>query len=121
MKQQDSKAPVMDSPTRDLHLWALVLWIVSFGSLNAEPCLGTTERELAAIYGMPLIVRQRKGILEKFCLYRSAEYDIQVKYNGSTPWTLYAPQHKGTYVEWQRIAECFRPVYAKAQKKWEPA
>ena len=47
-----------------------------------------------------------------------AEYDIQVKYNGSTPWTLYAPQHKGTEVEWQRIAECFRPVLSKAKQKW---
>jgi UDP-GlcNAc:undecaprenyl-phosphate GlcNAc-1-phosphate transferase len=46
------------------------------------------------------------------------EYDIQVKYNGSTPWTLYAPKHKGTQVEWQRIAECFRPVLTKAKEKW---
>jgi UDP-GlcNAc:undecaprenyl-phosphate GlcNAc-1-phosphate transferase len=47
-----------------------------------------------------------------------AEYAIHVKYNGSTPWTLHAPQHKGTEVEWQRLAECFRPVYAKAKQKW---
>ena len=43
---------------------------------------------------------------------------IDVRYNGSTPWTLHAPKAKGTAVEWQRIAECFRPIYAKAREKW---
>jgi UDP-GlcNAc:undecaprenyl-phosphate GlcNAc-1-phosphate transferase len=46
---------------------------------------------------------------------------VRVRYNGSTPWTLHAPRSKGTTAEWQRIAECFRPVYAKAHKKWEAA
>jgi UDP-GlcNAc:undecaprenyl-phosphate GlcNAc-1-phosphate transferase len=43
---------------------------------------------------------------------------VEVKYNGSTSWTLHAPQHGGHPWEWQRIAECFRPVYLKAQEKW---
>ena len=43
---------------------------------------------------------------------------LEVRYNGSTPWTLHAPRAKGTTVEWQRIAECFRPVYVKAKTRW---
>ena len=46
------------------------------------------------------------------------EVSIDVRYNGSTPWRLHAPRAKGTTVEWQRIAECFRPIYAKAREKW---
>ncbi|HEV7868170.1 MAG TPA: MraY family glycosyltransferase [Chthoniobacteraceae bacterium] len=44
---------------------------------------------------------------------------IDVKYNGSTPWTLHAPRTKGAIEEWRRIAECFRPVYVKALAKWK--
>ena len=43
---------------------------------------------------------------------------IQVKYNGSDPWTLLAPRNEGTNGEWKRLAECFRPVYVKALIKW---
>jgi hypothetical protein len=43
---------------------------------------------------------------------------IHVKYNGVHPWTLYAPASEATLGEWQRIAECFRPVYVKALSKW---
>ena len=43
---------------------------------------------------------------------------LDIRYNGSTPWRLHAPRAKGTTVEWQRLAECFRPVYARAQEKW---
>lgn len=46
---------------------------------------------------------------------------VEVRYNGSTPWKLHAPRAKGTTAEWQRLAECFRPIYAKARKKWETA
>ena len=46
------------------------------------------------------------------------EVILDIRYNGSTPWRLHAPRAKGTTVEWQRIAECFRPIYAKAQEKW---
>ena len=46
---------------------------------------------------------------------------VHVKYNGSTPWTLHAPKAKGTTIEWQRTAECFRAVYARAQSKWANA
>lgn len=45
---------------------------------------------------------------------------IHVKYNGSTPWTLIAPRGRTTPRQWQRIAECFRPVFVKARAKWNP-
>lgn len=43
---------------------------------------------------------------------------VDVRYNGDTPWTLHAPLQRATLREWQRIAECFRPVYLKARAKW---
>ena len=46
------------------------------------------------------------------------EIVIEVRYNGSTPWKLHAPRAKGTTIEWQRLAECFRPVYVKGREKW---
>jgi UDP-GlcNAc:undecaprenyl-phosphate GlcNAc-1-phosphate transferase len=46
------------------------------------------------------------------------EVIVHVRYNGAKPWTLHAPRQKGTTVEWQRLAECFRPVMAKAAEKW---
>jgi hypothetical protein len=46
------------------------------------------------------------------------DFEIHVKYNGATPWTLRAPASKGNQSEWQRLAECFRPVYARAKAKW---
>ncbi len=79
--------------------------------LEAERC--QSAQEFWAIFEHTL---RRVGFVEQG--ESDAEYDIQVKYNGSTPWTLYAPQNKGTEVEWQRIAECFRPVLAKAKHKW---
>jgi UDP-GlcNAc:undecaprenyl-phosphate GlcNAc-1-phosphate transferase len=44
---------------------------------------------------------------------------VQVRYNGSIPWTLHAPRRRGSEREWQRLAECFRPVYARAKSKWQ--
>jgi UDP-GlcNAc:undecaprenyl-phosphate GlcNAc-1-phosphate transferase len=46
------------------------------------------------------------------------EVAIQVKYNGSEPWTLHASNEETSHKEWQRIAECFRPIYVKAVAKW---
>jgi len=46
------------------------------------------------------------------------EATVHVRYNGSTPWILHAPKARGSTGEWQRIAECFRPVYVKAKAKW---
>lgn len=79
--------------------------------LEAERC--HSAQEFWAIFEHTL---RRVGFVDKG--ESDAEYDIEVKYNGTTPWTLYAPQHKGTQVEWQRIAECFRPVLSKAKEKW---
>lgn len=80
--------------------------------LEAERC--KSAQEFWAIFEHTL---RRVGFVEKG--ESDGEYDIEVKYNGSTPWTLHAPQHKGTEVEWQRIAECFRPVIVKAKERWK--
>ena len=45
-------------------------------------------------------------------------FTVDVKYNGAEPWRLHAPEKVGTVLEWQRLAECFRPVYVKAKTKW---
>lgn len=47
------------------------------------------------------------------------EIVVEVRHNGSKPWTLHAPPHRGHPGEWQRIAECFRPVYVKAEERWK--
>ncbi len=44
----------------------------------------------------------------------------RVKHHGGEPWTLQAPPQRGHAWEWQRIAECFRPVYIKAVARWDP-
>ena len=79
--------------------------------LETERC--STAQEFWTIFDHTI---RRVGFVEQG--ESDGEYDIQVKYNGATPWTLYAPKHKGTQVEWQRIAECFRPVLVKAKEKW---
>jgi UDP-GlcNAc:undecaprenyl-phosphate GlcNAc-1-phosphate transferase len=80
--------------------------------IEAERC--QSAQEFWAIFEHTL---RRVGFVEK----GEAEdaHDILVKYNGRAPWTLHAPARKGTDAEWQRIAECFRPVYAKARQKWQ--
>jgi UDP-GlcNAc:undecaprenyl-phosphate GlcNAc-1-phosphate transferase len=44
--------------------------------------------------------------------------DIQVKHNGSRPWTLHVPRERQQAMQWIRVAECFRPVYIRALAKW---
>jgi UDP-GlcNAc:undecaprenyl-phosphate GlcNAc-1-phosphate transferase len=47
---------------------------------------------------------------------------LHLRHNGHQPWALRAPvaAHDETRRrEWQRIADCFRPVYLKAQAKWQ--
>ena len=43
---------------------------------------------------------------------------IQLRQNGAKPVLLHASLDEGTVPEWQRIAECFRPAFAKALAKW---
>jgi UDP-GlcNAc:undecaprenyl-phosphate GlcNAc-1-phosphate transferase len=58
---------------------------------------------------------QRVGFVDPASPQRGDE--LRVFYNGAEPWRLYAPRNSLTR-EWQRLAECFRPVYVKAKKKW---
>ncbi len=62
---------------------------------------------------------RRVGFLEEGDWTDEEAFKIHIKYNGSTPWTLHAPREIGSDAEWQRIAECFRPIYAKAVLKWK--
>ena len=61
---------------------------------------------------------RRVGFLEDGEWTEEEAIRIHVKYNGSKPWTLHAPRDVGTSTEWQRIADCFRPIYVKAIAKW---
>jgi len=61
---------------------------------------------------------RRVGFLEEGDWNEEEAIQINVKYNGSNPWTLHAPRDIGTTGEWQRIADCFRPIYVKAIAKW---
>jgi UDP-GlcNAc:undecaprenyl-phosphate GlcNAc-1-phosphate transferase len=61
---------------------------------------------------------RRVGFLEDGEWTEEEAIQINVKYNGSKPWTLHAPRDVGTTAEWQRIADCFRPIYIKAKAKW---
>jgi UDP-GlcNAc:undecaprenyl-phosphate GlcNAc-1-phosphate transferase len=61
---------------------------------------------------------RRVGFLEEGDWTEEEAIIIHVKYNGSKPWTLHAPRDIGTTGEWQRIADCFRPIYVKANAKW---
>ena len=62
---------------------------------------------------------RRVGFLEEGDWTEEEAMQVNVKHNGSKPWTLHAPREVGsTHGEWQRIAECFRPIYIKAIGKW---
>jgi UDP-GlcNAc:undecaprenyl-phosphate GlcNAc-1-phosphate transferase len=43
---------------------------------------------------------------------------VKVRYHGGESWTLHGPRGGASDGEWQRLAECFRPVYASAKAKW---
>jgi UDP-GlcNAc:undecaprenyl-phosphate GlcNAc-1-phosphate transferase len=43
---------------------------------------------------------------------------LEVRSQGSTSLILHAPRHSAMPHEWQRMAECFRPIYDKALMKW---
>jgi hypothetical protein len=61
---------------------------------------------------------RRVGFLEEGEWTEEEAIQINVKYNGTKPWTLHAPRDVGTTGEWQRLADCFRPIYVKAVQKW---
>jgi len=63
------------------------------------------------------ITMRRVGFVERGEV--ETEVMIHVRYNGSSSWTLYACRTRGNIREWQRLAECFRPIYARAKEKWQ--
>ncbi|HWB60326.1 MAG TPA: MraY family glycosyltransferase [Chthoniobacteraceae bacterium] len=60
----------------------------------------------------------RVGFIEDATGLPDKYLPVEVKYNGSKPWILLAPEGAGTIAELQRLAECFRTVYIKAKTKW---
>jgi UDP-GlcNAc:undecaprenyl-phosphate GlcNAc-1-phosphate transferase len=83
--------------------------------LEVDRCQESTEFWL--LFNQSL---RRVGFLEEGDWTEDEAVRILVKYNGngSKPWTLHAPRDVGTTAEWQRIADCFRPIYVKALEKW---
>jgi UDP-GlcNAc:undecaprenyl-phosphate GlcNAc-1-phosphate transferase len=79
--------------------------------LELDRC--ASEKEFWDIFNTTL---QRVGFTERG--EAPDVLEIKVRYNGATPWMLLAPMAKGSKDEWQRLAECFRPVYARAKAKW---
>lgn len=61
---------------------------------------------------------RRVGFLEEGDWTEEEAIRILVKYDRSGQLTLHAPRDVGTSGEWQRIADCFRVVYLKANEKW---
>jgi UDP-GlcNAc:undecaprenyl-phosphate GlcNAc-1-phosphate transferase len=61
---------------------------------------------------------RRVGFVENMKNLEGKYVKISVQNNGGEPWILYAPRNSGTDAEWQRIAECFRPIYLRAKAKW---
>jgi len=84
--------------------------------LEVDRCAESTE--FWPLFNQSL---RRVGSLEDGDWTEEEAIQINVKYNGSKPWTLHAPKDVGTTGEWQRIADCFRPIYVKAIAKWRHA
>lgn len=82
--------------------------------LEVERC--TDGEEFWRVFDQSL---RRVGFLEEGDWTEEEALKVHVRYNGDKPWTLHAPRGVGTQREWRRIAECFRPVYARAVKKWQ--
>ena len=93
--------------------------VVRFALLQAQILEIEVDRCLSAEEFWPIFQHtlRRVGFVEAGEV--NDEIAIHVRYNGSAPWTLHAPPLKGTSSEWQRLAECFRPVYARAKERWQ--
>lgn len=59
---------------------------------------------------------RRVGLCDVEDKLRSAR--VELRHNGSKPRFFYALEEDGNSAEWQRIADCFRPAFAKACEKW---
>lgn len=62
------------------------------------------------------LAMSRVGFVEENEIPNAARLEIHRQ--GDICFTLHAPQHKGSKGEWLRMAECFRPIYARAVQKW---
>jgi len=93
---------------------------VQFALLQVQLIELELERCNAGAEFWPLfdLALRRVGFIEDIAAHVGEFLTIQVKWNGTKHWVLYAPQNVGSQIEWQRVAECFRPVYAKAMSKW---
>jgi UDP-GlcNAc:undecaprenyl-phosphate/decaprenyl-phosphate GlcNAc-1-phosphate transferase len=82
--------------------------------LEVEKCMSANE--FWPIFNHAL---QRVGFVNGEAERDPAEFvRIEVRWNSKNSWTLHASRHMATELEWQRIAECFRPVYVRAIDKW---
>jgi len=63
-------------------------------------------------------VLQRIGFIDESGKDKEPCLEIKITYGSGRLWRLWAPTHLATPHEWRRIAECFRPAYAAALKKW---
>jgi len=76
----------------------------------------TEEEEFKEIFASSL---KRVGLLLPPGELGGDYLTVEVRFNGSAPWVLYAGRGTGKPEEWQRVAECFRPAYIKALQKWD--
>jgi UDP-GlcNAc:undecaprenyl-phosphate GlcNAc-1-phosphate transferase len=94
--------------------------IVRYALLQAQVLELEVSRceDAAEFWSMFDLVLHRVGFVDQFDRNPETCHEINVKYGSGGMWTLWAPRKLAARHEWQRIAECFRPAYAAAVKKW---
>lgn len=94
--------------------------IVRYALLQAQILEMEVERctDAAEFWAMFDLVLQRVGFLDEFETKAKPSVEIKVKFGSGGLVRLWAPVELGTRLEWHRIAECFRPAYSAAVKKW---
>jgi UDP-GlcNAc:undecaprenyl-phosphate GlcNAc-1-phosphate transferase len=73
-------------------------------------------RDAGEFWAVFELAMSRVGFVEEGEIPNASRLEIHRQ--GDISFTLHAPQHKGSESEWMRMAECFRPVFVKAQIKW---
>lgn len=94
--------------------------IVRYALLQAQVMELEVARcdDVAEFWAMFDLTLHRVGFVDEFDAVPDACHRVLVKYGQGDPWVLWAPKDLATRYEWQRIAECFRPAYATAVRKW---